>query len=49
MILIGTKCRLEQTVTAALTAADLGSGALPEVGLAIEASRLVLKLVKKIL
>lgn len=29
MILIGTKCRLEQTVTQELTAASVGSGALP--------------------
>ena len=29
MILIGTKCRLEETVTEALTAAAVGSGALP--------------------
>ena len=32
MILIGTKCRLEQTVTDALTAANVGSGALPVFG-----------------
>ena len=32
MILIGTKCRLEQTVTEALTAAQIGSGALPVFG-----------------
>ena len=29
MILIGTKCRVEQTVTEALTAETAGSGALP--------------------
>lgn len=32
MILIGTKCRLEQTVTEELTAAAIGSGALPVFG-----------------
>ena len=32
IILIGTKCRLEQTVTDALTAANVGSGALPVFG-----------------
>lgn len=32
MILIGTKCRLEQTVTPELTAAAIGSGALPVFG-----------------
>ncbi|MDO4315683.1 MAG: dihydrolipoamide acyltransferase [Oscillospiraceae bacterium] len=32
MILIGTKCRLEQTVTQELTAAAVGSGALPVFG-----------------
>lgn len=32
MILIGTKCRLEQTVTEELTAAAVGSGALPVFG-----------------
>ena len=32
MILIGTKCRLEQTVTDELTAAVIGSGALPVFG-----------------
>ena len=32
MILIGTKCRLEQTVTEALTAEAAGSGALPVFG-----------------
>ena len=32
MILIGTKCRLEQTVTAELTAEAAGSGALPVFG-----------------
>ena len=32
MILIGTKCRLEQTVTAELTAATAGSGLLPVYG-----------------
>ena len=32
MILIGTKCRLEQTVTEELTAATVGSGALPVFG-----------------
>ena len=32
MILIGTKCRLEQTVTEELTAAQVGSGALPVFG-----------------
>ena len=32
MIVIGTKCRLEQTVTDALTAANVGSGALPVFG-----------------
>ena len=32
MILIGTKCRLEQTVTQELTAAQIGSGALPVFG-----------------
>ena len=32
MILIGTKCRLEQTVTDELTAAAVGSGALPVFG-----------------
>lgn len=32
MIVIGTKCRLEQTVTDALTAASAGSGALPVFG-----------------
>lgn len=32
MILIGTKCRLEQTVTDELTAAMVGSGALPVFG-----------------
>ena len=32
MILIGTKCRLEQTVTEELTAATVGSGLLPVFG-----------------
>ena len=32
MILIGTKCQLEQTVTQDLTAAAVGSGALPVFG-----------------
>lgn len=32
MILIGTKCRLEQTVTEELTACHIGSGALPVFG-----------------
>lgn len=32
MILIGTKCRLERTVTEELTAAAIGSGALPVFG-----------------
>ena len=32
MILIGTKCRLEQTVTEELAAATVGSGALPVFG-----------------
>lgn len=32
MIIIGTKCRLEQTVTEALTAEAVGSGALPVFG-----------------
>ena len=32
MILIGTKCQLEQTVTEELTAAMVGSGALPVFG-----------------
>ena len=32
MILIGTKCRLEQTVTRELTAGAIGSGALPVFG-----------------
>ena len=32
MILIGTKCQLEQTVTQALTAEAVGSGALPVFG-----------------
>ena len=32
MILIGTKCQLEQTVTEELTAAVVGSGALPVFG-----------------
>ena len=32
MILLGTKCRLEQTVTEELTAATVGSGALPVFG-----------------
>ncbi|MCX4373089.1 MAG: thioesterase family protein, partial [Dysosmobacter sp.] len=32
MILIGTKCQLEQTVTQELTAASIGSGALPVFG-----------------
>lgn len=32
MIVIGTKCRLEQTVTKALTAQAAGSGALPVFG-----------------
>ena len=32
MILIGTKCRLEQTVTRELTAEAIGSGALPVFG-----------------
>ena len=32
MIVIGTKCRLEQTVTEALTAEAVGSGALPVFG-----------------
>ena len=32
MILIGTRCRLEQTVTQALTAEAAGSGALPVFG-----------------
>lgn len=32
MILIGTKCRLEQTVTPELTAEAVGSGALPVFG-----------------
>ena len=32
MILLGTKCRLEQTVTQELTASAVGSGALPVFG-----------------
>lgn len=32
MIMIGTKCQLEQTVTESLTAAVVGSGALPVFG-----------------
>ncbi len=32
MILIGTKCQLEQTVTQELTAESIGSGALPVFG-----------------
>ena len=32
MILIGTKCQLEQTVTQEITAAAVGSGALPVFG-----------------
>ena len=32
MILIGTKCQLEQTVTEELTAATVGSGLLPVFG-----------------
>lgn len=32
MIIIGTKCQLQQTVTAELTAAAIGSGALPVFG-----------------
>ena len=32
MILIGTKCQIEQTVTQELTAAAVGSGALPVFG-----------------
>ena len=32
MIMIGTKCRLEQPVTKELTAASIGSGALPVFG-----------------
>ena len=32
MILIGTKCRMEQTVTEALTACHIGSGSLPVFG-----------------
>ena len=32
MILIGTKCRLEQKVTEELTAAKIGSGLLPVFG-----------------
>ena len=32
MILIGTKCQLQQTVTEELTAAQIGSGALPVFG-----------------
>ena len=32
MILIGTKCQLEQTVTEELTATAVGSGALPVFG-----------------
>lgn len=32
MIMIGTKCRLEQPVTEELTAAAIGSGALPVFG-----------------
>ena len=32
MILIGTKCRLEQTVTEELTACHIGSGSLPVFG-----------------
>ena len=32
MIIIGTKCRLEQPVTEELTAAAIGSGALPVFG-----------------
>lgn len=32
MILIGTKCQMEQTVTQELTAAAVGSGALPVLG-----------------
>ncbi|MDD3346510.1 hotdog domain-containing protein [Oscillibacter sp.] len=32
MILIGAKCQLEQTVTEELTAAAVGSGALPVLG-----------------
>ena len=32
MIVIGTKCRLEETVTEALTAQAAGSGSLPVFG-----------------
>lgn len=32
MILVGTKCRLQQTVTQELTAAAVGSGSLPVFG-----------------
>lgn len=32
MVLIGTKCRLEQVVTDSLTAANVGSGTLPVFG-----------------
>ena len=32
MILIGTKCRMEQTVTEELTACHIGSGSLPVFG-----------------
>ena len=32
MIIIGTKCQLEATVTQELTAAHVGSGALPVFG-----------------
>ena len=32
MIVIGTKCQLEETVTEELTAAHVGSGALPVFG-----------------
>ena len=35
MILIGTKCQLEQTVTEELTATAVGSGALPVFGTGI--------------
>ena len=38
MILIGTKCQLEQTVTEELTATAVGSGALPVFGTPIMAA-----------
>ena len=38
MIVIGTKCRLEQTVTRELTAGAAGSGALPVFGTPIKAA-----------